>query len=404
MPIYTRFAWLTLAITVVALGSATMLWNTSLQGDRRQELDERLLDFARILASELSDPRDRSRMNEFVRAMHRETRSRLTVIDIEGVVLAESNLEPDDVAAMENHLYRPEIQEALARGTGRAVRESPTLGIPMAYVAVRWGPSSAPFGVVRTALPMTHVVEEQTRGRGRLLLVVLASLLLAGVLGTVASRRISRPLAQLSAGARRIADGDLDRRLEIEGSVETRELAHAINHLAASVQSEITELDRERERLVQLLQNLPDGILVVDGDGRITLANRLARELLALDDDYEGRTPVEAVRSAELQQAVDRASGSGKTETVEIELTEPERRVLSVGMVQLATGLVIVFHDVTRLRRLEEARREMVANIGHELRTPLAAILGYLETLKHGEELPSAVRGSPLRLQQRRPV
>ena len=105
--------------------------------------------------------------------MHGETRSRLTVIAADGIVLAESALPPDEVAGMENHLHRPEVQEALARGSGRAVRRSPTLNIPMAYVGVRWGPAERPFGVARAALPMTRVIEEQRQGRGRLLAVVL---------------------------------------------------------------------------------------------------------------------------------------------------------------------------------------------------------------------------------------
>jgi two-component system phosphate regulon sensor histidine kinase PhoR len=385
MRIHTRLAWLTLIVSLIALGSATLFWNAGLKRDRREELDDRLLDQVRILSALLPAPEARNldRIDRLIRLMHRETRSRITVIALDGTVLAESNLERGRVAEMENHRDRPEVQEALRRGLGRSSRASATLGMPMAYVAARWGPSEAPFGVVRASLPMTRVIQEQNRGRGRVLLVVLGSLFLAGLLGYVAARRISRPLARISAGARFIGRGRLDRRLELEGSREAKDLALAVNQLADSLQSEIRKVDSERQRLARLLQDMPDGILTVDQEGKITLINAAAKEILELEVDALGVTPVEALRNRPLQEAVDASLADRAPRDLEIHLTRPGRRVLAVALVPLAAGLVVLIHDITRLRRLEEARREMVANIGHELRTPLSAILGYLETLEH---------------------
>lgn len=125
MPIYTRFAALTLLISIVALGSATLFWNRSLQAERREELDQRLLDHARILSSLLPSPDDPPLIDATVRSLNREIRSRLTVIAADGTVLAESNLDPEDVPGMDNHADRPEIREAMVSGTGRAVRVRP---------------------------------------------------------------------------------------------------------------------------------------------------------------------------------------------------------------------------------------------------------------------------------------
>jgi len=393
--IFARLATVTFVITLVALGGVTLLWNNALRNERRAELDERLVDQARLLASLLPPPAPGTaevRIDGLVRDFHAQVGSRFTVIAADGTVLAESNLPPDEVAGMENHRERPEIVEAMARGLGRASRRSPTLGIPMAYVAIRWGPEASPYGTARASLPMTRVLEEQRRGRTRLLLVVAAALALATTLGGVGAWRISRPLATMSHASRRIASGELDRRLDPAGSREARELAQAVNHLADSLQAEIAKLEDERRRLDTLLERMPDGILALDREGRITRANQAAQEILGMSGPGLRRTPVEAVRSGELQAAVDRTLASSTPETVEFTLTDPGRRILSVSLVPLATGLVVVIHDMTRLRRLEEARRDLVANIGHELRTPLTAILGYLETLEQGGLDPESTR------------
>jgi two-component system phosphate regulon sensor histidine kinase PhoR len=386
MRIHTRLAWITLAVCLVALGSATLLWNASLRRERRNELNDRLVDHARILTGLLPAPGPAAagRIDELVRLVHQETQSRITVIARDGTVLAESNLSPRDVAGIETHRDRPEVQEALERGIGYASRRSNTLGRTMAYAAVRWGPSGNPYGVVRASLPMTRVLQEQNRGRERLLLVVAASLALAGILGYVAARRVTHPLARISQGARSIGAGRLDQRLEIEGAREARDLALAVNQLADSLQAEIREVDGERSRLAQLLEGMPDGIVAVDRGGRISLMNEAARDIFDLEGDPVGATPVEAVRNTAIQSAVDQALAGGRPASLEVRLVRPEPRHLAVSLVPLASGLVLVVHDQSRLRRLEEARREIVANIGHELRTPLSAILGYLETLESG--------------------
>lgn len=390
MQIHTRLAWLTFIVTLVALGGATLLWNASLRRETSKELNARLLDQARVVEALLPSPGDPALVSEadrLARLLSLETGSRITVILADGKVIADSSLPPEDVPGMENHGDRPEVRAALSQGTGQGMRWSATLSTRMAYLAVRWGPHDRPHGVVRAALPMTRVVEEQTRGRSRLFMVVLAALGFAAVLGYVASKRISRPLTEISAGARAIGGGDLDRRLELKGPREVQDLAMAVNHLAGSVQAEILEVDAERRRLAGLLESMPDGILVLDGRGRITLMNDAARAMFEPELDPIGRIPVEALRNKDLQEAADRTFEEGTTVTVEINVVHPERRVLLVSLVPLSPGLVSVMRDITRLRRLQEARREMVSNIGHELRTPLSAVMGYLETLLHDDGL-----------------
>jgi two-component system phosphate regulon sensor histidine kinase PhoR len=262
----------------------------------------------------------------------------------------------------------------------------------MAYVAVRWGPPEQPRGVVRAALPRTRIQNEEKRGRNRLLLAVIGASVFAAVLATIAARRVSAPITRIQKAAREIASGRMDLRVEPAGTQEVQDLARAINNLAQSVQSQLQAAISEERRLERLLNEMPEGILVVDQAGRLVLVNASARAFLGLSADVIGRTPVEAIRHAELQMAVDRTALSKEAETIEIRVAEPQIRVLSITLLPMDRDMVIVLHDVTRLRRLEEARRETAANIGHELRTPLSAVLGYVETLRQAEDLSAEDR------------
>jgi len=394
MRIHSQLAWLTFSVTVVALGVMTLIWNSFYTNERRAEVDEQLLHEARLVAALLPSPDSLQsfRAESIIRRIDSEKAVRITIVAPDGRVIAESGLSPDRVVAMDNHGTRPEIQAALRAGVGRSLRYSRTIGVEMSYVAVRWGPTEEPWGTIRAALPATRIRAEQRRGLGRLLQVLGGAVIFAALLGLTSTLVVSRPIGRIARAAHAIAGGRLDLRIDEEGGAEIRDLARSVNHLADSVQKQLAALKSERETLDHLLQEMPDGILALDSEGRITLANRAARTLLGLPEDCAGRKPVEAIRIADLQLAVDRVFRTNEPGTLQLRLTEPEAKRISVTLVPIRGGLVTVLHDVTRLRRLEEARREMVANIGHELRTPLTAVLGYVETMEQSPDLPKAER------------
>ncbi len=389
MSFHARLALLTFGVSLFALGGSTLLWNMDQNRRHRQDTETRLLNQARMLATLLPAPGVAApgELQARVTRVASETGSRITLIDREGTVISESSVASDRISHMQNHLHRPEVQEALASGFGLADRSSPTLGWVMAYAAVRWGGAEEPIGVVRVALPMTRVDATAKRGLKRLLLVFLASLVFAGAVGTLAARRISGPVGRVSRAARDIATGNLDLRVEVGGSREMRELALAVNSLTDSLRGQIATSEGERRRLARLLERMPDGILALDAGGRISLINRVAQGMLNLDPDGAlGRTPLEVVRIPELQAAVDRARRNTRVTRAEVRVVGAESDTLDLTVVPMDSGTVLLLRDVTRLRRLEAARREMVSNIGHELRTPLASILGYVETLEQVPE------------------
>ncbi len=395
MRIHTQMALITFGITLLALGVATTLWNDHYRNERRSEIDERLLNEARLVAALLPPPDslDTFPFEAVIRRIDNEKMVRITIVAPDGTVIAESRLNDAQTVGMDNHANRPEIAAALTDGIGRAVRWSASLGIDMSYVAVPWGPPSGPRGVIRAALPTTRIDAEERRGAIRLLQVLAGAAILASVLGLTITLVVSRPASRMAGVARTIAGGRLDMRIDEEGGAEIRDLARSVNQLADSVERQVHALETERAALDHLLQGMPDGILSMDGDGRILLANRAAFRLLNLAPDCIGRTPVEAIRIGELQMAVDHVRKHRESTALELKLTEPEPKRIAVTLVPVRDGIVAVLSDVTRLRRLEEARREMVANIGHELRTPLTAVLGYVETLEQSPDLPAAERG-----------
>ncbi len=319
----------------------------------------------------------------------RETETRITVVDTEGRVLGDSDEQP---SRMDNHGGRPEISAALEGGIGHAVRYSHTLSRNMVYVAVPIRHDGVLVGSVRTSYSARSIDETLSGVRSRLAFGGLGVALLAALISLSISRRISRPLVRMKEGAERFAQGELDRRLPVEGTEEIAGLADALNQMAAQLDERIQTVLRQRNEQEAVLRSMVEGVLAVDADERILRINNAAGELLGVDPRAaEGRMIHEVVRKADLQRFVARALAGNRPvegdvvlrgEKGELYLQAHGSRLLdSQGE---SIGALVVLNDVTRLRRLENVRRDFVANVSHELKTPITAIRGFVETLLDG--------------------
>jgi two-component system, OmpR family, phosphate regulon sensor histidine kinase PhoR len=313
--------------------------------------------------------------------------ARVTVIAIDGTVLGDSGHEPE---SMENHLARPEVQAALTGATGTAVRRSRTLGVDFLYVAIPLEGSSRPRGVVRLAVPIAELAREAAAVRRTIAAGAVLAIAVAVSVGFFVSRRVTRPVRQMRAIAQRMAEGDLAQRVALAGRDEVAELGQALNRLAAALADKVQSLEAQRAEVAALLERMVEGVVALDGRGRILLLNSGARAMFALGDaPVEGRPFVEVIRQKALVDLVNACRSGAQPDRREIELGPPVDRVLRAHAVAVPfardeTGAMLVLHDVTELRRLERVRAEFVANVSHELRTPLTAIKGYLETLLDG--------------------
>ena len=330
-----------------------------------------------------------SEANPVAHDLARKTGLRVTVIAADGTVIGESDKSPDEMTRMENHLYRPEVQEAFRQGVGSIIRPSATLGVDLMYVAVLAtnafpGAEAAPPTIIRVALPLHEIA--QTTGRVRRIVAAasVAVALVALPLVFWLARRTTQPILRMRDVAGRVAQGDFSERTTVRGSGEVEELAAALDEMSAQLEGRLRELRQEKADLGAILANMTEGVLVTDAAGKIRLANNALCRQFQLDAGTLGKTVLEVFRNVALQELVAATGREPNGAARELTFLGPEERVFEVNAAGLrgeGTGVVVVFHDITRLKQLENVRKEFVANVSHELRTPLSIIKGYVETL-----------------------
>jgi two-component system phosphate regulon sensor histidine kinase PhoR len=314
--------------------------------------------------------------------------TRITVILPSGVVIGDSREEPRH---MDNHATRPEIAQALKGETGKSIRRSETLQQQMMYVAIALRKSEEAMAVVRTSLPVTSIFDELADIRIKISIGGLLIAIIAAAISLIISRQYSRPLVRLKQGADRFARGELDHRLMPPDSEELAALADAMNQMARQLDNRIKTIENQRHELETVLSSMVESLLAVDGKERIISLNRAAARWFGTDiQNVQGRSIQEVIRDLALQKFVANALENRERMQRDITVFHNGERVLNVQSSPLLDtnrkrkGTLIIFNDVTQLRRLENLRRDFVANVSHEIKTPLTAIKGFVETLHQG--------------------
>ncbi len=329
---------------------------------------------------------DAAEMNRLSHDLAKKTGLRITVIGPGGTVIGESDLPESELKNIENHLQRPEVQQALREDIGSATRHSDTIGVDLLYVAVPIRNDNL-VGIVRVAMPLVEIQHTTARV---LHTVAVASLLVG--LATVPilfwlSRRVTRPILQMREVAGRVARGDFTERAPVRVSGELGDLAAALNDMSSQLAARIRELSEEKADLGAILAGMTEGVLVVRPDGRIRLTNQALRNPFAISEEAVGKTVLEAFRNVPLHELVSEVIQKGDVAARELTFLTPNERAYELSATRLQdsqgtlSGVIVVFHDITRTRQFENTRKEFVANVSHELRTPLSIIKGYVETL-----------------------
>jgi len=353
------------------------------------DLKSRARLFEEQLAPYLNSP-DPEAVDRLTKSAGGISDTRITVILPSGKVVGDSREVPRHMA---NHADRPEIREALQGRVGRSIRFSSTLLQRMMYVAVPVFEEQGQkvTAVIRTAIPITAIDDALWRFRMKIAGFGLVVAVLAAGISWLISRQYSRPLEEMKKGAARFADGDFDHRLSVPRSEELAGLAEALNQMAAQLDRRIDTIVRQRKELETVLTSMREGVIAVDQKERIVSMNPTAARWFECDPaKAQGRSIPEMIRNLAFQKFVAGALNNRQPQEDDIPVFKNGERVLNVKSSPLLDtdqeqiGTLIMFTDVTPLRRLETMRRDFVANVSHEIKTPLTAIKGFVETLYEG--------------------
>jgi two-component system, OmpR family, phosphate regulon sensor histidine kinase PhoR len=356
-------------------------------------LEQRLLEESRSslqqqaqLAKVLSEHQKQLSPQALAQKLGADIKARVTLIAADGRVAGDSDVRQDQINGLENHLQRPEVQQALKEGSGWSIRHSDTLRTTMLYVALPLTNGQATL--LRLALPLESFDTAKRNLHNLLGGAVILLLVISLALSMVLSNITAKPLRDIADAAARIGVGERGVRIPLGKGEEIDYLARVLNEMAARIEEQMHKLTSEQQRLAAILRGMGEGVMVTDTKGKIILINPAFRKQFGLTGEVEGKPLIEVCRHPDLLQAFEKQRESGDEVTCEITIPATSL-VLMAHWVPLARdngnqGTVAVFHDISDLKRVETMRRDFVANVSHELRTPVAVIKGYGETLLDG--------------------
>jgi two-component system phosphate regulon sensor histidine kinase PhoR len=380
-----------LLITLLSLLAVSWYASSSLRHfflDRTAaDLKTRALLVEKQIAAHLT-PLDAAAVDAICKEIGKHSATRITVILPSGQVIGDSRETPQ---LMDNHAGRPEIASALKGETGMSRRYSKTLMQRMMYVAIPLKNGQTTSGVIRISLPTTSIDRELRSIQIKIALGGLLIALIAAGISLLISRRISRPIEEMKKGADHFAEGDLTHRLTAPDSEELASLAEALNQMAAQLDRRIETIMSQRNELETVLASMLEGVIAIDNEERIINLNSAAAGLFdSKPENCRDRNLQEVIRNSALQQFVRQSIISQVPKEDDISLYHNGEKTLHLHSSPLLDankeriGTLVVFNDVTHLRRLENMRRDFVANVSHEIKTPLTAIKGFVETLHQG--------------------
>lgn len=314
------------------------------------------------------------------------TASRVTIVAQDGRVMGDSD---HDSSSMANHLDRVEIQQASLSGTGMAVRRSDTLDTDLLYVARQITRGEEILGFVRLSVPLRDVDAAVNSLRIRIILAVASILLATGLFPLWQIEHLRRLTVMIRDFALAVSRGDLGKRLFISRAGEYDEIADSLNAMSVELEKSIAASEEEKKRLNVILRNIPDALLIINTDDVIQLTSAAAGIYFG-GAPLRGKRLIEVIRNREFLLLMDEVRGNLAPGVVEFKLDHPAERYFAARVSPLSytagevSGFVAIFHDITRLKRLEQARKDFVANLSHELKTPVTAISGFADTLLEG--------------------
>jgi two-component system, OmpR family, phosphate regulon sensor histidine kinase PhoR len=376
-----------IAVITVCIGVMGIYLTHFVDDNQTNNLRVYLTNEAKITAvtSQPFFPAATSDIDALAKQLGKDINARVTIIAADGTVLGDSEQDP---ATMENHSTRPEVMAALATGYGESVRYSTTLKEQMMYVAVTIQNNNQVLGVARIALPLSDIRNSINHITIVISLAIILTIIITGFATWLIVRITTRRIREVTRASRRLAAGDLKQNIPVHSRDEAGELSKAFNEMAGNIRTLIESISAEQSKLDTVLSNMADGVIVTDKEGNIFLANRTAEKLFNFQaDNVIAKSVIEATHDHEIANLAKRCLATMEQLNSQIELT-PAGRYLRVIAIPISgkflSGCLLLFQDLTELRNLQTMRQELVGNISHDLRTPLAGIKIMVETLHDG--------------------
>ncbi len=329
---------------------------------------------------------EQANLDSLCRQLKMDTSARVTVIAMDGKVIGDSDT---DSRLMDNHLHRTEIEQSLLFGSGMTMRYSTTLKHDFLYVAKRLSGGENGEGFIRLAVPLTEVDSSVNVLRVRVILIVLIVLLLTWIFSVWQTYHLRRLLRQITDFSRSLSRGEIDKRLFLKNAGEFNEIADNLTSMSVKLQGTMMQNEEEKNRLNVILKSVPDALLIIDARGVITLSSSSARAFFG-DVPMTGTRFVEVIRNHEFSDLMEEVRRNCSPGMTEFRIESPEEKYLSARVSPLfygeneLSGFVAVFHDITQIEKLEQVRKDFVANVSHEIKTPITAIKGFADTLLEG--------------------
>jgi two-component system phosphate regulon sensor histidine kinase PhoR len=383
--IFGRIFLLYAVVLVIALAFVEVYIARTIRADYIDRLKDSLLGEINLISPGISF--ERAGIDDLCRSLKERTGARVTIIAEDGRVLGDSNTAS---ASMGNHSDRPEIQQAAFAGSGSSVRFSDTLKYDFLYIAKHVVRGDNAAGFVRLAVPLEKIDNAVSGLRMKMMLVIGVVLLLTWLVTVWQTDHLRRLLGQVRSFSRALAKGEIDRRLFLHGGGEFDEIAGNLNTMSVKLQEMITSSEEEKNRLNVILRSMPDALLIIDAKGVVRLSSASAREFFGEGAALSGRPFIDIIRTAEFADLMEEVRGGLAPRTAEFMVDHPRERYLSARVSPLfysgheLSGFVAVFHDITEREKLEQVRKDFVANVSHEIKTPVTAIKGYADTLLEG--------------------
>lgn len=391
--LFRRIFILYIVVIVLAVAFVEIFITTAVRDNYRETLRANLAAQIHLIARSVSF--SQTNLDSLCKGLKKDINARVTVIDLDGRVLGDSDT---DSSLMGNHLHRTEIEQALLFGTGMAIRHSDTINYDFLYLATKVSQGHGE-GFIRLAVPLRDVDNAVNLLRMKIILTVVAVLLATWIFSIWQTDHLRRMLRQITDFSKSLSRGEIDKRLFLKNAGEFNEIADNLTSMSIRLQGTMEESEEEKNRLKVILRSVPDALLIIDAKGIITLSSASAREFFG-DMLMRGLPFVEVVRNHEFADIMDEVRRSLAPGMTAFRIDHPAEKYLSVRVSPLfyheheLSGFVAIFHDITQMEKLEQVRKDFVANVSHELKTPITAIKGFSDTLLDGalDDRENAVR------------